>query len=156
MFMNLPHKTLPDFGIVSDCISYQEMCLGVTGTIFKISIIYSIIACIFLRFILFIWIHCLCLQAPQKRASDPITDGCEPPCSCWELNSGPLEEQSVLLTAEPSLQPIACIVYYKLLHKLASMHFPTVLNGDQCFIYDVSRLDPLDELFNPSLASSFL
>jgi hypothetical protein len=28
--------------------------------------------------------------------SDPITDGCEPPCGCWELNSGPLEEQSVL------------------------------------------------------------
>jgi len=35
----------------------------------------------------------------------PITDGCEPPCGCWDLNSGPLEEQSVLLTAEPSLQP---------------------------------------------------
>jgi len=34
-----------------------------------------------------------------------ITDGCEPPCGCWELNSGPLEEQSVLLTTEPSLQP---------------------------------------------------
>jgi hypothetical protein len=34
-------------------------------------------------------------------ALDPITDGCEPPCSCWELNSGPLEEQSVLLTSEP-------------------------------------------------------
>jgi hypothetical protein len=32
-------------------------------------------------------------------------DGCEPPYGCWELNSGPLEEQSVLLTAEPSLQP---------------------------------------------------
>jgi hypothetical protein len=37
-------------------------------------------------------------------ASDLITDGFEPPCGCWELNSGPLEEQSVLLTAEPSLQ----------------------------------------------------
>jgi hypothetical protein len=24
---------------------------------------------------------------------------------CWDLNSGPSEEQSVLLTAEPSLQP---------------------------------------------------
>jgi len=24
----------------------------------------------------------------------------------WELNSGPLEEQPVLLTAEPSLQPL--------------------------------------------------
>jgi hypothetical protein len=34
----------------------------------------------------------------------PIADGCEPPCGCWDLNSGPLKEQSVLLTAEPSLQ----------------------------------------------------
>ena len=46
------------------------------------------------------------LQTHQKRASDPITDGCEPPCAFWELNSGLLEEQSVLLTAEQSLQPI--------------------------------------------------
>jgi hypothetical protein len=41
----------------------------------------------------------------QKRVSDPITNGCEPPCGCWELNSGPLEEQSVILTVDPSLQP---------------------------------------------------
>jgi hypothetical protein len=33
-----------------------------------------------------------------------VTDSCEPPCGCLELNLGPLEEQSVLLTAEPSLQ----------------------------------------------------
>ena len=45
-----------------------------------------------------------CTHACQKRASDLITDGCEPPCDCWELNSGPLEEQPMLLTAEPSLQ----------------------------------------------------
>jgi hypothetical protein len=31
--------------------------------------------------------------------------GCEPPCGCWDLNLGPLEEQSVLLPAEPSHQP---------------------------------------------------
>jgi hypothetical protein len=37
--------------------------------------------------------------------SDLIMDGCEPPCGCWDLNSGPLKEHSVLLTAEPSLQP---------------------------------------------------
>jgi hypothetical protein len=36
--------------------------------------------------------------------SDLVTDGCEPPCGCWDLNSGPSEEQSVLLTTEPSLQ----------------------------------------------------
>jgi hypothetical protein len=41
----------------------------------------------------------------QKRVSNPITDGWEPPCGCWELNSGPLEEQSLFLTAESSLQP---------------------------------------------------
>jgi hypothetical protein len=38
----------------------------------------------------------------QKRAPDPITDGCELPRGCWELNSGPLEEQSVHLTSEAS------------------------------------------------------
>jgi hypothetical protein len=41
----------------------------------------------------------------EKRVLGPITDGCEPPCGCWELNSGPLQEQSLLLTTEPSLQP---------------------------------------------------
>ena len=45
------------------------------------------------------------LSACQKRALEPIIAGCEPPCSCWELNLGLLEEQLVLLT-EPSLQPI--------------------------------------------------
>ena len=33
-------------------------------------------------------VHGYCLQTHHKRASDPITDGCEPPCGCWELNSG--------------------------------------------------------------------
>jgi hypothetical protein len=49
--------------------------------------------------------HCRCLQTPQKRASNPITVGCEPLCGCWELNSGPLVEKLVFLTTEPSLQP---------------------------------------------------
>jgi hypothetical protein len=43
----------------------------------------------------------------QKRASDLIMDGCEPPHSFWDLNSRLSEEQSVLLTAQPSLQPYA-------------------------------------------------
>jgi hypothetical protein len=55
----------------------------------------------------------MCGPAPPKcrwllrpeRASDPlelVTDACEPPCECWELNPGPLEDQLVLLTTEPS------------------------------------------------------
>jgi hypothetical protein len=57
-----------------------------------------------------------CLQTHQKRASDPITDGCELVCGCWELNSEPLEEQSVFLTAEPSFQP-HCKYSYTFFHK---------------------------------------
>ena len=41
-----------------------------------------------------------CMSACQERASHSITDGCELPCGFWELNSEPLEEQSVLLTAQ--------------------------------------------------------
>ena len=61
----------------------------------------------FFRFYLFIMYTTFlpCMPAGQKRAPDLIIDGCEPPCGCWELNSGPLEEHSVLLTSEPSLQP---------------------------------------------------
>ena len=33
-------------------------------------------------------------------------DSCERPCGCWESNLGPLEEQPVLLTVEPSPQPV--------------------------------------------------
>jgi hypothetical protein len=46
------------------------------------------------------------IPAFQKRTLGPIADGCEPPCGCWELNSGPLEEKPVLLTAESSLQSL--------------------------------------------------
>jgi hypothetical protein len=49
---------------------------------------------ILFMFILFIFIYIY-----------PIADGCEPSYGSWELNSGPLEEQTVLLTTEPSLQP---------------------------------------------------
>ena len=55
-------------------------------------------------YLVFIDLH-ECIYAGQKRAPDLIIGGYEPPCGCWELNSGPLEEQPVLLTSEPSLQP---------------------------------------------------
>ena len=53
----------------------------------------------------------LCFHVHQKRASDPITDGREPPCACWELSSGPLEEKPLLLTAGPSLQPLLLLLF---------------------------------------------
>lgn len=43
----------------------------------------------------------------QQRALDPpetvVTDVCEPLCGCKELNSGPLEDQPVILATRPPL-----------------------------------------------------
>lgn len=59
---------------------------------------------IFLRFIYYVdSVLPACMPAALKRAPDLIIDGSEPPCGCWRLNSGPLEEQSVLYS-EPSPQ----------------------------------------------------
>ena len=46
-----------------------------------------------------------CTPTCQNGALEFIIDGYKPPCGYWELNLGPLEEQPVLLTAEPSFQP---------------------------------------------------
>jgi hypothetical protein len=40
---------------------------------------------------------------PRRGRQSSFTDGCEPSCGCWDLNLGPSEERSVLLTAEPIL-----------------------------------------------------
>jgi hypothetical protein len=46
---------------------------------------------------------CVCSASEgQKRALDPLELELEV-CECWELNSGPLQEQPVLLIAKPSL-----------------------------------------------------
>ena len=53
-------------------------------------------------------------HTPVECASDPITDCCDPPCGCWELNSGPMWEQSVLLTSESSLQSPDFLIFPEL------------------------------------------
>jgi hypothetical protein len=53
---------------------------------------------IFLKdFIYLLYISTLQLSSDiQERILDLITDGCEPPCGCWDLNSRPLEEEPSL------------------------------------------------------------
>jgi hypothetical protein len=44
----------------------------------------------FLRFIYYLYVSTLYLSSDiPVEGSDVITDGCKPPCSCWDLNSGP-------------------------------------------------------------------
>ena len=45
----------------------------------------------------------VCLRKGVRYAGTGVIDSCELPCGCWELNPGPLEEQSLLLTTESSL-----------------------------------------------------
>ena len=73
----------------------------------------------------------------QKRASDLITDGCEPPCGCWDLNSRPLEEQLELLTTEPSLQsPLFFFFFFFSLYSTGcpETHFVDQAGRDPLFI----------------------
>jgi hypothetical protein len=59
----------------------------------------------FLRFIYYIQgVLPAYMLACQKRAPDLLTDGCEPPCGFWELNSTSGRTISAL-TSELSLQP---------------------------------------------------
>jgi hypothetical protein len=44
------------------------------------------------------------LKEGSRCSGSGVTDGCEPLCAFWELTWGSLQEQSVLLTTEPSVQ----------------------------------------------------
>ena len=50
------------------------------------------------------WRLCGTEEGIRSSGTTP-RDGCEPPHGCWEPHSGPLQEQQVLLPAEPSLHP---------------------------------------------------
>lgn len=54
-------------------------------------------------------------------------DGCELPCGCWELNSGPLVEQYALLTAEILLPTLFCFLFEKGSHCVALFSSETSL-----------------------------
>ena len=64
-------------------------------------------------------------------------------CGCWELNSGSLEEQTVLLTTEPSLQPL-CPLFICYLFIVAHV----IHTGDFCALVlkQMSLLNPFKNL----------
>jgi hypothetical protein len=60
-------------------------------------------------------LRAMCVQ-PLWRTG--VTEGCEPPRRCWELNLGPQQEQAVLLASEPPLQVIG--ICFKLFYILTN------------------------------------
>lgn len=49
---------------------------------------------------------CLWMSDYVTYARTRVMGGCEPTCRYWELNLGPLKEQQILLTIQPSLQSL--------------------------------------------------
>lgn len=47
-------------------------------------------------------------EGTEFPGAEIYVDG-EPPCGCWEPNTGTLEEQQVLLTTEPHLKLLSVI-----------------------------------------------
>lgn len=54
-----------------------------------------------------------------------VTDSCELSFGCWELNPGPLEEQSEFLTAKPFLQGWDCFIPSSLKQRLHDLYKST-------------------------------
>lgn len=61
-----------------------------------------------------------CMPAGQKRVPDHIIDGYEPPCGCWGLNLGSLQEQPVFFSSVPPLQSTTVILNENYSHDLPS------------------------------------
>jgi hypothetical protein len=54
------------------------------------------------------YVHAWYPRSSEEGIQSPgmeVIDTYEPPCGCPELNPDPLQEQKVLLTTEPPLQP---------------------------------------------------
>ena len=95
-------------------------------------------------YVFYVWMVYLhvCLNA-RRWSSDPIINGCELPCGCWELNLGRLEEQPMFLTAELSLQPhvitLIYLIYFNFLFNFSSVWdalWTRILNV--CLLYFLS------------------
>ena len=77
--------------------------------------------------------NCLCkLEEGIESSRIGITDGCEPSCRCWELNPGLLEDQSVLLTTGPSLQPHFILFFKTLMYACARTHVRSHMLHSAC------------------------
>lgn len=63
----------------------------------------------------FAWMHvctqCACLVSTKVTSSCWLPCNFELPCGCWELNSGPLQEQQMLLTMTSLLQDQNIVVF---------------------------------------------
>lgn len=84
------------------CLSFFKIIFNISGNKF-----FSSHLCFLKRFFFSFLNWCFAHMYACVRMLDPgVTDSFKLPCGLWKLNLGPQEEQSVLVMAEPSLQPL--------------------------------------------------
>lgn len=114
-----------------------------------------------------VWVFCLCALSPplcdlshaywgcvigspglelqivvsQISHGSEVTDSCEPPYGCWELNLSLLEEKPILLTAEVFFSPV-CSPVIKGMH--ARTHIPYLCTWRVCVCLIVFKLHLFD------------
>ena len=94
-----------------------------------------------------------CLQ----KSEDGIRSSgrCDSPCGCWELNPGPLEEQPVLLTDNPSLsRPSKKKLFFFSIfcHRSQTQILPPLPSG----YWNLRCVLPRPALFLPFLSKHYL
>lgn len=93
---------LPSWGCqVHGCLRFlscvfasRSLCLWVLDVL-----ICPFISILCVRVFAYLYVCTTCVQCPwtpEERTG--VTESREPPCGCWELNRGPLQEQPWLLT----------------------------------------------------------
>lgn len=55
-----------------------------------------------------ICLHYAWIAHPRPEEGTEVTKSSKPPFRCWESNQGPVEEQSVLIPAEPCEPQVLC------------------------------------------------
>ena len=96
--------------------------------------------------------HCTTCVWYSRRSEEGIIfpgtgvpESCEPTCGCWELNLYPLQEQQVLLTAEPSFLPHVQLLTRAMSAQLDPVHSPFLvavfsLNTSQTHLFSSMSL----------------
>ena len=80
--------------------------------------------------VIYVYGHTLAVftHTNKKIASEPTANGCEPPCGCWELNSGPLKNsQCFQVLSNLSSPEIVFVIFQPCPFRLQQCIFVCVL-----------------------------
>ena len=95
------------------CLTQASTHSSLFQNVFKILFLFHVYRCLPASMPAHYWAHCPWKGEDDVRSSGAgVPDGWEPSHGWWDLNSGPVEEHTVFLIAEPSLQLLWLFLKY--------------------------------------------